>query len=565
MKKKLLILLLLFSTLSYCSEITGSVFLNNTSDHSGIIIKFNPISPSAVYTEGTSNASGLYNITVNNGIYNISFEKNGYQTYTLNNQFISTNSTLSIVNLNSNTAVNVLGNVSGNWVKTNTYFVNGDITIPLGQTLTIEPGTEIKFNGYYSLIVNGTLTAIGEDNSNIKFTSAINPPSKEDWNQILFNNSSTLSELKYCTIEYGKKPLDNRYNGIVQILGKANVIDCTIRNSGGSGIYVSTNENILITKNSIENCDMGVYMVHTAGVFNVTNNKINNIRLNGIENGVVSVNSIIENNIIGNCSNIGILNWSSSRIRFNIVYNSSTGIHAGKGVSEITQNTLISNRNGITVHYSESFNANPIINSNIIANSSDYAIYSVGPQKPLSVTYNLFYNNTKGIGNNNLPIGVGTIITTNNNGINSDTYYNIFSSPDLVSINPADSEFCKLNSNSIAINAGDPAITNNNSTIIDIGAKESLESLSTKKFSNNNFTAFPNPIISQVKIEAKTTQLFDQLILNGINGQIVKEYKLENSTNEYTLENLNELETGIYFLTIYNKSQKIQQIKLLKK
>lgn len=372
MKKKLLILLLLLlSTFSYSSEINGSVFLNNATDHSGITVKFNPVSPSAVYTEGSSNASGLYNITVSNGIYNISFEKNGYQTYSINNQFISTNSTLANVTLSSNTAVNVSGNVSGNWTNTNTYFVNDDITIPLGQTLTIEKGTEIKFNGYYSLIVNGTLTAIGENNSNIKFTSAINPPSKEDWNQILINNPSTLSELKYCTIEYGKKLFDNQYLGLVQILGKANVMDCTIRNSGGSGIYVSTYENIVITKNNIENCEMGVYMVYTSGVYNVTNNKINNIRLNGIENGVQAVNSIIENNIIGNCSNTGILNWNSSRIRYNIVYNSNHGIYAGKGISEITQNTLISNRNGITLHSSDYFNANPIINSNIIAYSSD--------------------------------------------------------------------------------------------------------------------------------------------------------------------------------------------------
>lgn len=175
------------------------------------------------------------------------------------------------------------------------------------------------------------------------------------------------------------------------------------------------------------------------------------------------------------------------------------------------------------------------------------------------------YNNTKGIGNNNLPLGVGTVITTNSNGTNSDTYYNIFSSPNLASENSSDTIFCELNSNSVAINAGDPSIKNNfNASKIDIGAKESSEKLSINEFLNNNFTIFPNPVNNQVNIQAKNTQSFNKLILNNINGQIIKEIKLENSVNEYTLENLNDLKSGVYILSIYDKFEKTQQIKLLK-
>tara|TARA_B110000879_G_scaffold190088_1_gene254113 strand:+ start:130 stop:1824 length:1695 start_codon:yes stop_codon:yes gene_type:complete len=564
MKKILHLLLLLFSVYSYSSEINGNVFLDNTSDHSGIIIKFNPVSPSAVYTDGTSNTSGSYSISVINGIYDISYEKNGYQTYIITNQFISADESFPNVTLNSNTVVNISGNISGNWSNTNTYIVNGDITIPSGQTLTIEQGTEIKFDGYHSLIVNGTLNAIGSENNNIKFTSISTSPSNEDWNQILINNSNTLSILEYCTIEYGKKS-DNDWTGIVQIYGKANIINCTIRNSGGSGIYVSSNEDILINKNIIQNCTVGVKLSE-GGIFNVTDNKIYNISISGIFNRISAVNSVIESNIIENSNWSGIEVYSDNRIRYNIVSNSKYGIYAGKGTPEITQNTLISNQNGITIHFSESFNPNPIVSSNIIAYSSGYAIYSDGTPKPSSVTYNLFYGNTLGIGNNNLPIGTGSVITTNNNDTDSDTYYNIFSSPDFISTNPTDSDFCQLNSNSDAIDAGDPNITNNyNSTIIDIGAKESSETLSINEFSNINFTISPNPVINKVKIQAKDNQSFNKILIYNINGQLVKEYKLENLSNNYTIENLNDLTSGVYIMEIFNRLKNNKKIKLLKK
>lgn len=568
MKKILSIFLLLFSIFSYASIINGSVFLDNTADHSGIIIKFNPVSPSAVYAEGTSGTNGSYNITIVNGIYNISFEKNGYQTYTLNNQFISTNSTLVNVTLNSNTAVPVTGNVSGNWTNTNTYIVNGDITIPLGETLTIEPGTKIKFNGYYSLIVNGTLIAVGSESNYIRFTSNSTSPTNKDWNQILINTSSTSSQLKYCIVEYGKKDNDDNI-GIVHVLGEMNIENCIIQYSEETGISSRGNtKTINILNNTISNCSYGI-AVALGKSANIVGNKIFNINLIGMHLGTNSNSTIVQNNQISNCGLYGIQSWSNILINYNILYNigsnlSNYAIIIVGGQPLIQNNTIFSNAGGIGIYSSDYFSPNPIINSNIITNNTNYGIRSEGTPKPALVKYNLFYNNGLGTGNN-LPIGVGTVVTTNNNGINADTYYNIFSSPNLASTNSLDSNFCILNSNSEAINAGDPSLTNNfNATIIDIGAKES-SSLSINKFSNNDFTVFPNPVINQVKIQAKNTQLFNKLILNDINGQIVKEYKLETSVNEYTLDNLNDLQSGVYILTIYNKFEKTQQIKLLKK
>ena len=41
------------------------------------------------------------------------------------------------------------------------YIVTGSITVPTGVTLTIQPGTQVRFTADKSLTVNGKLVAIG--------------------------------------------------------------------------------------------------------------------------------------------------------------------------------------------------------------------------------------------------------------------------------------------------------------------------------------------------------------------------------------------------------------------
>lgn len=564
MKKTLLILFLLFSIFSYSSEINGNVFLDNTSDHSGIIIKFNPVSPSAVYTEGPSDSNGAYNITVINGVYNVSYEKNGYQTYTITDQLISNDNTLTDVTLNSNTAVSVSGNVSGNWTNSNTYIVNGDITVPSGQTLNIEQGTEIKFDGYYSLIINGTLKAIGSENNIIKFTSIKTSPTNKDWKGIQINDINTMSELKYCIIEYGNDK-NNDQTGLIEIKGDVKIENSKIRHSSGVGVRISHNHSgdVTVKNSEIHDCTSGVYS-SGSGQLIVDDSSIYDISEIGIRSWPDSEYTAITNNRISQCL-YGINSIGDILINRNIIFdNSFYGLFVLDGKASIQNNTFLSNKNSIGITENDFYNPDASINSNIFLNTVELDIRSLGDFKPSLVAYNLFYNNS-GIGNN-LPVGVGSVITTNINGTDSDTYFNIFSPPNLISFNPSDENFCKLDTNSDAINAGDPNITNNyNSTVIDIGAKESSVTLSINEFANSSFSVFPNPIISQVKIQANDSQLFNKIILYNINGQVIKEHKLENLSNEYTLENLNHLNSGIYIMKIFNKLEKSKEIKLLKK
>jgi len=113
----------------------------------------------------------------------------------------------------------VRGAQSGRWtVSGSPYIVTGNIVIPEGAALTIEPGVIIKFAGYYSFKIHGTLRALGTPVSRIIFTSVddsefddssgvmTNPATANDWIGVEFTDSSNDEQcrfeniwIRYCT------------------------------------------------------------------------------------------------------------------------------------------------------------------------------------------------------------------------------------------------------------------------------------------------------------------------------------------------------------------------------
>jgi len=64
------------------------------------------------------------------------------------------------------------GDVSGTWTAAdNPYIVQGDITVLENESLTIEPGVEVRFDGAYKLFIQGDLSAMGVLGDSITFTS----------------------------------------------------------------------------------------------------------------------------------------------------------------------------------------------------------------------------------------------------------------------------------------------------------------------------------------------------------------------------------------------------------
>jgi hypothetical protein len=96
------------------------------------------------------------------------------------------------------------GSVSGVWELDNSpYFIDGNLSIENGQTLTIEPGVEVEVRGPYHIDVQGTILAEGTADENILFTRS-NP--NLWWDGIDFDNTlleNDSSKFDYCKFSYG--------------------------------------------------------------------------------------------------------------------------------------------------------------------------------------------------------------------------------------------------------------------------------------------------------------------------------------------------------------------------
>jgi len=138
------------------------------------------------------------------------------------------------------------GEVNGNWTSANSpYLIEGEISIPDGEVLTIGPGVLVEFQGHYKFHIQGRLLAIGTNSENIVFT--INDTTgfhdfnlqEGAWQGIRFNNTPATndsSKIIYCRIEFGK----------------ANGFDPPCSGNGGA-IYVENFSKLLIQNSEISN------------------------------------------------------------------------------------------------------------------------------------------------------------------------------------------------------------------------------------------------------------------------------------------------------------------------
>ena len=158
----------------------------------------------------------------------------------------------------------VSGPVSGIWDPSgNPYEVIGDAYIPDGQTLEIQPGVEVVFQGQYrfDILEGANLHAAGTVDDSIIFTAQ---DTSVHWLYLYFQISDSNSTLEYCLIEYGGSvDIDTGY-GAVTIQG----CDITVRNCEfrynharwGGGIYCREGSGALI-----EECDIHHNWVESSG------------------------------------------------------------------------------------------------------------------------------------------------------------------------------------------------------------------------------------------------------------------------------------------------------------
>jgi parallel beta-helix repeat protein len=131
------------------------------------------------------------------------------------------------------------GNVSGLWAKANSpYRVNGEITVPDGETLTIEPGVNVIFTGHYKFNVQGRLLAIGTEKDTITFTAQ---DQQTGWSGLKFQStpsSNDTSKIVYCVVQNTQAMLSSMNLGgaiSVYAFGKLIISNCLITKNKTSG------------------------------------------------------------------------------------------------------------------------------------------------------------------------------------------------------------------------------------------------------------------------------------------------------------------------------------------
>lgn len=117
--------------------------------------------------------------------------------------------------------------------------VTGAVIVPQGITLTIEPGTEVRFRHYRGykepwnrvglVVEGGTLKAIGSPEKQIWFTSDAEAPINGDWLGISLHNT-TNSEFRYVIVEFADL-------GISQFDSAVVVSNSIIRWNNSEGLY----------------------------------------------------------------------------------------------------------------------------------------------------------------------------------------------------------------------------------------------------------------------------------------------------------------------------------------
>jgi hypothetical protein len=190
------------------------------------------------------------------------------------------------------------------------YIVEDDILVEKGVTLILHPGVEVRFNGFYGLIVKGVLIADGMaeiqqskanqeemnaipntglgklgGNNIITFTSNSPDPGISDWKGITFQNTNDdRSLLRYVKVEFAT-------TGIEIFSSSPKIIDCIIVSNDNAiqcvgskskirnnlikdniiGIITKEWNELLISKNIISQNETGVILPISKSVIRENN------------------------------------------------------------------------------------------------------------------------------------------------------------------------------------------------------------------------------------------------------------------------------------------------------
>jgi len=279
-----------------------------------------------------------------------------------------------IVNI-SFAQTNISGNVSGTWTVANSpYIATNNLVLQPTDTLIIDPGVEVKFDGNYRFDIFGTFLAVGTESDSITFTRN----GSTNWMSLNFaDDADDNSQLKYCIIEHGTQSGYDPYWGVVNFnLSSPTISHSRISNCSNDGIYLHYSEaevsNNVITNISSE----GIKLNQSKGT--ITGNTLNNISSTSIYLQTSSDSTQILNNIIDGGYSYGIYaNYSNylTILQNQITNKNEYGIYLYSECAYATiDSNTISNNSGSGIYLAYS-NDNVTIQNNTITNNGNYGLY----------------------------------------------------------------------------------------------------------------------------------------------------------------------------------------------
>ncbi len=420
---------------------------------------------------------------------------------------------------------NLSGVLQGGGIQ---YIVENDICVAEGDSLIIQPGATLLFNGDFVFTINGCLSAIGTENDSIKFLPNLNThPEFTIWFETSLNTSSRVEYCRVSNSEYIAIRCNNdtgtviancevSHNSGIGILcdnySSPIINNCYIHSNysqwNGSGIfceYYSSPliQNCIVTDNNdggihcyrysdpiIDNCTIsgnnsdwygaGINCYYSVNPIIINCEIYNNssTRSGGgiycYHNSAATVENcrIYSNTTAQNGGGLGVFNSSSLELRSCLIYG-NTALLTGGGIS-VSSGSVHIDRCSISDNCTDSigggiytFNSRLNLDNSIVEGSrGTNGVYLSAPSVQ-SINNCDFSNNQGGDFGGVVPPYYGQLCRVNTNGDSCDFYYNIYLVP--LFVNPDSGDY-RLQWNSPCIDAGDPASPfDPDCTIADIG------------------------------------------------------------------------------------------------
>ncbi len=274
------------------------------------------------------------------------------------------------------------GPVSGLWTaNASPYTVTGNITLANNDTLRIEPGVIVVFQGNFRFTISGRMMAEGTESDSIFIYGG---GQRGSWRGLFFTGpGADRSHVSYCGIRFAYQGINlddadpqidhstislcsdagitfNRslskvlYCNIGMISGsgmkiggssRPNVRYCTVSNCGNNGLFVNESSNPVLDHNTIDGVsDNGIHL-SSAAPCSVVFNKILRSGVRGISVSE-SNGAFVARNVIDGSNGPGVFLYSSANVQFinNTILNSGVhGIQVSLRVSGTIGNNICEN------------------------------------------------------------------------------------------------------------------------------------------------------------------------------------------------------------------------------